>query len=59
MSLKDFVLDDLKSTGVDVRAIVDASRPTINKNAIVAGGYRLLKVDTLDNDRFRISFWVR
>jgi len=48
-SLKDFALDDLKSTGVDVRAIVDPSRPTVNKNAIVAGGYRLLKVDTLDN----------
>jgi bifunctional ADP-heptose synthase (sugar kinase/adenylyltransferase) len=28
---------------------VDKSRPTINKNAIVVGGYRLLKVDTLDN----------
>ena len=26
-----------------------ATRPTTNKNAIVAGGYRLLKVDTLDN----------
>ena len=26
-----------------------ASRPTVNKNAIVVGGYRLLKVDTLDN----------
>ena len=48
-SLKDFALDDLKSTGVDVRAIVDPSRPTVNKNAIVVGGYRLLKVDTLDN----------
>jgi rfaE bifunctional protein kinase chain/domain len=48
-SLKDFALDDLRSTGVDVRAIVDPSRPTVNKNAIVVGGYRLLKVDTLDN----------
>jgi cytidyltransferase-like protein len=47
--LKDFALDDLKSTGVDVRAILDPSRPTVNKNAIVVGGYRLLKVDTLDN----------
>ena len=47
--LKDFVLSDLKSAGVDVRAVIDASRPTVNKNAIVAGGYRLLKVDTLDN----------
>ena len=26
-----------------------ASRPTVNKNAIVVGGYRLLKIDTLDN----------
>jgi bifunctional ADP-heptose synthase (sugar kinase/adenylyltransferase) len=29
--------------------VVDKSRPTVNKNAIVVGGYRLLKVDTLDN----------
>ncbi len=29
--------------------IIDQTRPTTNKNAIVAGGYRLLKVDTLDN----------
>jgi bifunctional ADP-heptose synthase (sugar kinase/adenylyltransferase) len=29
--------------------VIDRSRPTVNKNAIVAGGYRLLKVDTLDN----------
>jgi rfaE bifunctional protein nucleotidyltransferase chain/domain len=48
-SLKDFALEDLRSAGVDVRAIVDPSRPTVNKNAIVVGGYRLLKVDTLDN----------
>ena len=48
-ALKDFALSDLRSAGVDVRAVIDASRPTVNKNAIVAGGYRLLKVDTLDN----------
>ena len=48
-ALKDFVLSDLKSAGIDVRAVIDASRPTVNKNAIVVGGYRLLKVDTLDN----------
>jgi rfaE bifunctional protein kinase chain/domain len=47
--LKDFVVDGLKASGVDVRPIVDATRPTTNKNAIIAGGYRLLKVDTLDN----------
>ncbi|RMD60588.1 MAG: ADP-heptose synthase [Alphaproteobacteria bacterium] len=46
---RDFVLDDLRSFGVNVNAIIDETRPTTNKNAIVAGGYRLLKVDTLDN----------
>lgn len=46
---KDFVLDDLKKFGVNVQPIVDETRPTTNKNAIVAEGYRLLKVDTLDN----------
>lgn len=48
-ALKDFVLQDLKSAGITVRAIIDPSRPTVNKNAIVVGGYRLLKIDTLDN----------
>ena len=48
-ALKDFVLDDLNKAGVDVRVIIDETRPTTNKNAIVAEGYRLLKVDTLDN----------
>jgi rfaE bifunctional protein kinase chain/domain/rfaE bifunctional protein nucleotidyltransferase chain/domain len=48
-SLKDFVLDDLKKAGVETKAIIDGTRPTTNKNAIVAENYRLLKVDTLDN----------
>jgi bifunctional ADP-heptose synthase (sugar kinase/adenylyltransferase) len=39
----------MKADGIDVRAVIDSSRPTVNKNAIVVGGYRLLKVDTLDN----------
>ncbi len=47
--LKDFALADLKEAGVKVNAVVDRTRPTINKNAFIAGGYRLLKVDTLDN----------
>jgi bifunctional ADP-heptose synthase (sugar kinase/adenylyltransferase) len=47
--LKDFVLDELSSAGVELNAVVDETRPTINKNAIVVGGHRLLKVDTLDN----------
>jgi rfaE bifunctional protein kinase chain/domain len=46
---KDFVLVDLHEAGVDCSAIVDPARPTTNKNAIVADGYRLLKIDTLDN----------
>lgn len=47
--LKDFVLDDLRKAAVATNAIVDSTRPTTNKNAIVAGGYRLLKIDKLDN----------
>jgi bifunctional ADP-heptose synthase (sugar kinase/adenylyltransferase) len=47
--LRTLVVEDLKADGIDVRAVVDPSRPTVSKNAIVVGGYRLLKVDTLDN----------
>jgi cytidyltransferase-related domain len=47
--LKDFILEGLAKSGVTCNAIIDSTRPTTNKNAIVAGGYRLLKVDTLDN----------
>lgn len=44
-----FVLDDLASAGVKVNAIIDTTRPTTCKNAFISGGYRLLKVDKLDN----------
>jgi len=47
--LRLFVLNGLKKNGIEVLDIVDRTRPTTNKNAIVAEGYRLLKVDTLDN----------
>jgi rfaE bifunctional protein kinase chain/domain len=47
--LKDYVIEELAKYGVNTWAIIDPTRPTINKNAIVAEGYRLLKVDTLDN----------
>jgi len=46
---KLFVLGDLDSCGVKCLPIIDDTRPTTNKNAIVASDYRLLKVDTLDN----------
>jgi rfaE bifunctional protein kinase chain/domain len=48
-NLGEFVLQDLNDAGINVEAVIDKTRPTINKNAIVVGGYRLLKVDTLDN----------
>jgi len=46
---KNFVLDDLAKSNVTCLPIIDETRPTTNKNAIVAETYRLLKVDTLDN----------
>jgi cytidyltransferase-like protein len=48
-ALRDFTVKGLQTSGVNVRPIVDPTRPTTNKNAIIAGGYRLLKIDTLDN----------
>jgi len=46
---RSFVVDDLEQAGISCHVIVDSTRPTTNKNAFIAGGYRLLKVDTLDN----------
>jgi rfaE bifunctional protein kinase chain/domain len=48
-ALKDQVQADLSDEGIRCLAIVDATRPTTNKNAIVVGEHRLLKIDTLDN----------
>jgi len=48
-ALKDFVLKDLAENGVDCEPFVDRTRPTTQKNAFIAGGYRMLKVDKLDN----------
>ena len=48
-TLKDFVISGLKDTGVNILPIIDPSRPTTQKNAIISGGYRLLKIDKLDN----------
>lgn len=42
----EFALNEL--AGVRVNAYAD-NRPTVNKNVFIAGDYRLLKVDTLDN----------
>jgi rfaE bifunctional protein kinase chain/domain len=46
---KDFVIDGLNASGIRIMPIIDSTRPTVNKNAIIADNYRLLKIDTLDN----------
>jgi rfaE bifunctional protein kinase chain/domain/rfaE bifunctional protein nucleotidyltransferase chain/domain len=48
-ALADFTRKDLEAAGVDCQPIIDRTRPTTNKNAIIAGNYHLLKVDTVDN----------
>jgi sugar/nucleoside kinase (ribokinase family) len=47
--LKDFVLDDMRRSGIACEPIIDRTRPTTQKNAFIAGGYRMLKVDRVDN----------
>ncbi len=48
-ALKDYVLKDLGDYGIACDAIVDRARPTTQKNVFTAGGYRMLKVDKVDN----------
>src|SRR5207302_3509101 len=48
-ALKDFVLDDLNAQSIMVDAFIDRTRPTTQKSVYIAGGYRMLKVDKLDN----------
>jgi rfaE bifunctional protein kinase chain/domain/rfaE bifunctional protein nucleotidyltransferase chain/domain len=48
-ALAEFTQKDLAEAGVNCVPIIDPTRPTTNKNAIIAGGYHLLKVDTVDN----------
>ncbi len=44
-----YVIEDLKKEKIKINYITDKTRPTTNKNAIIASDYRLLKIDTLDN----------
>jgi rfaE bifunctional protein kinase chain/domain/rfaE bifunctional protein nucleotidyltransferase chain/domain len=46
---RDFVLQDLGKAGVDCHAVTEPRRPTTNKAVVVANGYHMLKIDTLDN----------
>lgn len=48
-ALKDFVIKDVEAFGVDCDAVVDRTRPTTQKNLFTTQGYRMLKVDKLDN----------
>lgn len=48
-ALSELAQSDLAAAGVNCTPVIDPTRPTTNKNAIVAGGYHLLKVDTVDN----------
>jgi rfaE bifunctional protein kinase chain/domain len=48
-ALKDFVVKDLEAEGILCDPVIDRTRPTTQKNAFIASGYRLLKVDKLDN----------
>lgn len=44
-----FVLEEMDKHGVRCLPVFDKTRPTTNKAAYIANGYRLLKVDRVDN----------
>jgi rfaE bifunctional protein kinase chain/domain len=46
---KDFVKDELKKLKIKFLPIIDNTRPTTNKNVFTVEDYKILKVDTLDN----------
>lgn len=48
-AMKEFVVRDLEQAGVQCDAVIDPTRPTTQKNVFTAQGYRMLKVDKLDN----------
>ena len=47
--LKSFVLKEFKKKKIKINAIIDKTRPTTNKNTIISNGYKLLKIDKVDN----------
>lgn len=48
-SHRDFVLQEMEAHGIHCRPVIDPTRPTTQKAAYIANGYRLLKVDKVDN----------
>lgn len=47
--LGSFVQEQMADWQIKLNVILDPTRPTVNKNAIVVENYRLLKIDTVDN----------
>ena len=39
----------MKKSKISINAIIDSTRPTTNKNTILSGIYKLLKIDKVDN----------
>jgi len=46
---KDFIIEDMLAAGVRCKPIIDKTRPTTNKNSIIANGYHLLRLGKVDN----------
>lgn len=46
---RDFVLREMEAHGIGCLPVIDPTRPTTEKAAYIADGYRLLKVDRVDN----------
>jgi len=47
--LKEMVLKDLKESGIECHAVIDPTRPTTQKEQFIAGNYKMLQVDRVDN----------
>ena len=47
--LQKFVYKKMKDSKISFNPIVDSTRPTTNKNTIISNGYKLLKIDKVDN----------
>ena len=47
--LKKYVVENLKKKKISLHPIIDNGRPTTNKNSIISDEYRMIKIDTLDN----------
>ena len=48
---------DLEARGIDCHAVIDPTRPTTQKNAFIANGYRMLKVDKSTTARSPRRSW--